>query len=243
MGRLRLASFNVQHGRRPDGSVDPGLLGEVVASLGADVVGLQEVDVGMDRSGGVDLAAVVAMRAGMAVAFGESLRRGEGRYGNALLVGGAVDDVEVVHLPGRPDGEPSEPRTVLVGTARTTAAGPVTVGVCHLGVAGGQASVQLAAALAALDDRPRPRALLGDWNLPPRRVRPVVARAGWRLAGPLQGRLAGLRPTFPARPVSWRRIDHLALDGLRVVSATVPHVPVSDHRPLVVDVERRAASS
>jgi endonuclease/exonuclease/phosphatase family metal-dependent hydrolase len=237
VGRLRLASWNVQHGRRPDGAVDPGLLGDVVAALDADVVGLQEVDVGMDRSGGVDLAAVVAERAGMAVAFGESLRRGEGRYGNAVLVRGEVDDVEVVPLPGRPDGRPSEPRTVLVTTARTTAAGPVAVGVCHLGLAGGQAPVQLAAALDALGDRPRPRVLMGDWNLPTRRVRPVVVAAGWTLVGPLDGRLAGLRPTFPARPLSWRRIDHLAVDGRNAVSVTVPQVPVSDHRPLVVDVE------
>jgi endonuclease/exonuclease/phosphatase family metal-dependent hydrolase len=71
MGELLVscATFNVLHGRRiqPDGRPTPAApdepsapLAEAVASLGADVVALQEVDRLQERSGGVDQAAVAA---------------------------------------------------------------------------------------------------------------------------------------------------------------------------------------
>jgi endonuclease/exonuclease/phosphatase family metal-dependent hydrolase len=57
---IRLVTFNVQHGRTASGEVDPERLAAAVASLGADVVALQEVDRLQERSGGADLARVVA---------------------------------------------------------------------------------------------------------------------------------------------------------------------------------------
>ncbi|WP_425955510.1 endonuclease/exonuclease/phosphatase family protein [Xylanimonas sp. McL0601] len=61
---VRLVTFNVQHGQLPDGRVDPAFLGQAVAGLGADVVAVQEVDRAQVRSGGVDLAHVVAEAVG-----------------------------------------------------------------------------------------------------------------------------------------------------------------------------------
>lgn len=67
--RVRLATFNVLHGRRiqPDGRPAPDRpgdaaapLAEAVAALDADVVALQELDRLQERSGGVDQAAVAA---------------------------------------------------------------------------------------------------------------------------------------------------------------------------------------
>jgi len=56
-----VATFNVLHGRTPsDGRVDPQRLRDALVSLQADVVGLQEVDRGQRRSGGLDLAAEAA---------------------------------------------------------------------------------------------------------------------------------------------------------------------------------------
>ena len=58
---MRLASFNLLHGRSlADGAVVPARLAEAVASLRADVLGLQEVDRGQPRSGGRDLTDEVA---------------------------------------------------------------------------------------------------------------------------------------------------------------------------------------
>lgn len=58
---MRVATFNVLHGRDlEDGRVDGGRLRDAVATLEADVVGLQEVDRGQDRSHRLDLAAEAA---------------------------------------------------------------------------------------------------------------------------------------------------------------------------------------
>lgn len=58
---MRLATFNVLHGRSlADGTVSTARLAEACASLGADVLGLQEIDRGQPRSGGVDQTAAVA---------------------------------------------------------------------------------------------------------------------------------------------------------------------------------------
>jgi endonuclease/exonuclease/phosphatase family metal-dependent hydrolase len=62
---IRLATFNVQHGRSAsDGRPDAQRLARAVASLDADVIGLQEVDRGQRRSDGADLAREVAAMVG-----------------------------------------------------------------------------------------------------------------------------------------------------------------------------------
>lgn len=61
---IRLVTFNVQHGRGDDGTTDADRLARAVAALDADVVALQEVDRGQARSGGADLARVVAEAVG-----------------------------------------------------------------------------------------------------------------------------------------------------------------------------------
>jgi endonuclease/exonuclease/phosphatase family metal-dependent hydrolase len=61
MTRLRVATFNALHGLSlATGSARPTDLAAAAKELTADVVGLQEVDRGQDRSGGVDQTALVA---------------------------------------------------------------------------------------------------------------------------------------------------------------------------------------
>ncbi|MFE6746755.1 endonuclease/exonuclease/phosphatase family protein [Kitasatospora purpeofusca] len=74
MSQLRIATFNLLHGRplAPDGAPrpfppDPGApLAEAVAALDADVLALQEVDRHQARSGGTDQTAVAAAAMGAA---------------------------------------------------------------------------------------------------------------------------------------------------------------------------------
>ena len=50
---MRLATFNLLHGRSPaDGVVDPDRLAAAATALDVDVLAVQEVDRGQDRSGG-----------------------------------------------------------------------------------------------------------------------------------------------------------------------------------------------
>jgi endonuclease/exonuclease/phosphatase family metal-dependent hydrolase len=207
---IRAVTFNIQHGRRPDGVVDVDALAAACASFDADVLALQEVDVATKRSHRRDEAAEVADACGMSCAFGEAIPR----YGNALLVRGELTDVEVLALPHAPD---REPRVAVLGRG----AG-LSIACVHLGLQG-DAVPQLPRVIDALCERPGPHLLIGDLNL----EFEVVDVAPLTLVEP--------PPTFPAH---WprRRIDHVAVGGLRVSRvAALPEQAVSDHLPLLVE--------
>lgn len=212
---IRLVTFNIQHARRPDGVVDTDLLADVCASFDADVLALQEVDDATRRSGGRNQSAVVADRCGMSWAFGEAIPR----YGNALLAREPVTDVEVLALAHSPE---REPRSAIVARV-----GGVSIAATHLGLHG-DALPQLPAVVSALCDRPGPHVLLGDLNLERADVEPWIDPL---VLAPDAG------PTFPShRPR--RRIDHVATSPDLAVSrvAVLPEPPVSDHRPLLVEL-------
>jgi len=212
---IRLLTFNIQHARRPDGVVDVDLLAEVCAAFDADVLALQEVDDATKRSGGRNQAAVVAERCGMSWVFGEAIPR----YGNALLARQPVTDVEVLALPHSPE---REPRSAIVARV-----GGLSVAATHLGLHG-DARPQLPLVVGALCERPGPHVLLGDLNLERADVELDVA--------PLV-LTADAGPTFPSRRPR-RRIDHVATSRDVAVSrvAVLPEPPVSDHRPLLVEL-------
>jgi endonuclease/exonuclease/phosphatase family metal-dependent hydrolase len=219
---LRIVTFNIQHGRGPDGLVDRGRLANELALLDADLLALQEVDVGLRRSDRVDQARLAAAATGLSVVFGPARRVGWwGRYGNALLVRGQIHTSSRVRLPR---SERGERRAALLAEVEVRGR-RISVAATHLAVDRLDARRQLDAVLAALVRLPSPRLLLGDLNLGPDDVGSAVAAAGMVLAdGP---------PTYPASgPVS--RIDHVATSGLKLDSVVVPEAAISDHRPLVV---------
>ncbi len=89
---------------------------------------------------------------------------------------------------------------------------------------------QLHALLDALRARAAPRILLGDLNLEPEVVGPILAAAGFTRAE--HG------PTFPA-DAPRVTLDHIAVDGLDIQRVWVAdEAPVSDHRAVVAELER-----
>jgi endonuclease/exonuclease/phosphatase family metal-dependent hydrolase len=255
---VRLATFNVMHGRSPsDGLVDLPRLREAVAAIGADVLGLQEVDRGQPRSNGHDLTAEAAAAMGGEGRFapammgtpGEGWRpAGDGgaapsdepAYGIALISRLPVRRWAAARLPSIPVRAPifvagptrrvvwlpDEPR-VLLAAVLDTPGGLLTVATTHLSFVPGWNGAQLLLAVRALRSLPAPRVLLGDLNLPGPLPRSLT---GWRRLGAL--------PTYPAdRPRV--QLDHVLAHTRRpprVVAAHAPAVPISDHRPLVVDL-------
>lgn len=224
---LRIVTFNIQHGRGADGVVDPARLARELAAIDADVLALQEVDVRLRRSARVDEAALAARATGLTEAFGAARRVGwRGRYGNALLVRGRLDDVERLRMP-RP--RVGERRAAVLGRGRV-GGHDVSIATAHLAVEREEARRQLAIVVDALARRPLPRVLLGDLNLASEDVAPVVEATGMILAGG--------PPTYPAEAPRIR-IDHVAVAGFDIDAVTVPESEVSDHRPLVVQTRTR----
>jgi endonuclease/exonuclease/phosphatase family metal-dependent hydrolase len=221
---MRFATFNIRHGLPPGRTdVDHRLLASTVVALDADVLGLQEVDRHTPRVGRADQAALLARSTGTAAHFGRAIDLSGGEYGNALLVRGDLLEATDLELPSQ-----GESRQAIL--ARVRVRGPVwTVAVTHLQNQRwpDEAPAQLDVVLRALDRRAgtvSPAVLLGDLNLGPDRVVPLLGRYGFTpVTGP---------PTFPSRRPR-ERIDWIAVRGAAVGEVEVPDVRASDHRPLV----------
>ena len=251
---MRLVTCNIWSGRGADGRVDPERLGRVLAGLDADVLALQEVDRGQDRSGGADLTAVVAQACGaLHHRFAPALLGApDGRwsvprdgvdpggpaYGVALVTRYPVTGWGVLPLPplaGRvpyrwpgarwPSTVRDEPRVALRATVATPF-GAVTVVTTHLSFLPVSRTRQLRRLARALP-REGPLVLLGDLNL--------GLRAAARVTGATGLAAEPVGPTFPAdAPV--RQIDHLLRRGLPPPSyAAAVRTEVSDHRAVVAD--------
>jgi endonuclease/exonuclease/phosphatase family metal-dependent hydrolase len=256
---VRLATFNLLHGRSlSDGKVHAERVAAAVADLDADVLGLQEVDRAQPRSGLLDLTAIAAeamkapvhrFAAAVVGTPGETWQpwssdadNTQPQYGIALVSRLPVIRWQITPLPAAPIRSPvyipkagvlllkDEPRVLLAAVVETPR-GQMTVATTHLSFVPGWNIRQLRAAVRALRALPAPRVLLGDLNLPGGSAR---AFSGWRSLA--------RRPTYPS-PVPRTQLDHILADprgveGLgRVVQVRSPQAAVSDHRPLVVQLD------
>src|ERR671914_2109689 len=102
---MRVATFNVHHCEGRDGAVDVARVAEVIRATGAEVVALQELDMGLERTGFTNQPGELAAATGLTVEFHSLLERGDGRYGIALAAPGRLDSAKVA-LPRLADEEP-----------------------------------------------------------------------------------------------------------------------------------------
>ncbi len=255
---MRLASFNVLHGRSlADGQVSTTRLVEACASLGADVLGLQEVDRNQRRSGGVDQTAAVAEGAGAAAWRFEPALVGEP---GATWRAAADDDDPAGAEAGYGVGLVSRLPVRAWHVVRLRAAkvrAPVAV-------PGGRGRFVLLpdeprVALAAEVEAPAGALLVATthlsfvpgWNVAQlRRVTRALAAVGLpcvllgdlNLPGRVPAATTGWRAlatvkTFPGAKPSLQ-IDHALGHGLLppVAAAEARELALSDHRALVVDL-------
>lgn len=252
---MRIATFNILHGRTMGDGVHPDRLADAVRQLDPDVLALQEVDLEQQRSGRADLTAVAAEAMGAKAhrfvaaisgtpgatwmaATGEE-QPGTAAYGIALLSRYPATSWQVVRLPRIPTRFPmylpgpnkvmivdEEPRAAVIAQLETPL-GPMSVANTHLSFVPGWNRRQLRRLCRDMRGLPGPHVLTGDLNLGPAAVT----------------RVSGLRslacaPTFPAGDPT-KQLDHILTDdpALCARNCDAPAVALSDHRPLVVDVE------
>lgn len=253
---MRLATFNILHGRSlDDGEVSIDRLHDVVAGLDADILAIQEVDCDQPRSALADLTAVAARAMGAVshrfvaalsgtpgatwIAATGREQPGTASYGIALLSRFPARTWQTLRLPRIPVRFPmylpgpgrvmvvrEEPRAVVIAQLDTPA-GPVTVANTHLSFVPGWNRLQLRRLRRDLAALPGPHVLMGDLNMTPR---PVLATTG------LRSLVA--TPTFPTQNPAMQ-LDYVLVDddSVSVRDWSTPAVPISDHRPLVVDVD------
>ncbi|MCH9652518.1 MAG: endonuclease/exonuclease/phosphatase family protein [Planctomycetes bacterium] len=96
---LRILCYNIHYGQGTDGKYDVERLAKVIERTKPDLVALQEVDVGVKRSGRVHEAQRLAELTGMAVRFGPTQHYEGGLFGNAVLTRLPILDVKIQPLP------------------------------------------------------------------------------------------------------------------------------------------------
>ena len=255
---LRLASFNVLHGRSlADGRVSTERLVDACASLGADVLALQEIDRNQSRSGGVDQTAAVAEAMGAVDWRFEPALIGEpGATWRAAEEGEDPASAEAGYGVGLVSTLPVRAwHVVRLRAAKVRA--PVAV-------PGGRGRFILLpdeprVALAAEVETPGGPLVVGTthlsfvpgWNLAQlRKVTGALAAIGLpcvllgdlNFPGGLPAAVTGWRAlarvkTFPGASPSMQ-IDHALGHGLLpvVAAASARELPLSDHRALIVEL-------
>ena len=234
---IRILTYNIHSCIGTDRVLDPARIADVIASAGADIIALQEVDVGRSRTKAIDQAHAIAELLEMRSHFHAALTIAEERYGDAILTA----------LPGRlvkGEGLPS------TGEARGALWVEVDIGErkinvinTHLGL-GGRERVRQVAALLGPDwlgndaCHRSPTILCGDFNaIPPSGAYRMLARS-WRNVQTQARPRAGA--TFPSR-LPLLRLDHIfispniGVEKVRVLRDPVSRI-ASDHLPLVAEL-------
>ncbi|MEO6204679.1 MAG: endonuclease/exonuclease/phosphatase family protein [Mycobacteriales bacterium] len=249
---MRIATWNILGGRHPDQPwQDASAFAASVRSLDADLLGLQEVDLGQPRSGGEDLtkvaaeamgavagrfvAALTGLPDGWRPADGTAAATGPA-YGVAFLSRYPVTGWRTVRLPGTRVPVPyhwpgrrglslvrDEPRVAVVAEVQAPD-GPLTVVTTHLSFLPTSNGRQLRRLMGGLERESGRLVVLGDLNM-------GSARAE---------RLTELSPlatgaTFPADAPS-RQIDHVLARGVTATSGGPLRLSVSDHQALVARI-------
>jgi endonuclease/exonuclease/phosphatase family metal-dependent hydrolase len=225
--RLRILTYNIHHGEGTDGKVDYQRLSEMIVGLKPDLVAVQEVDKETSRVDGVDQAALLGQLTGMNVVFGAAMPFAGGHYGQAILSRFPIEDTKTYPLPFMFDQEPRAlieatvvpenglPKLVFAGTHLSNVSGDTRV----------QQVKEIRKKLRGREDTPV--ILAGDFN----------ARPG---SSPMETMLGNdwIDATAPESV-----IDYILLrrqDGWRVREIkTVDDRIVSDHRPVLVELEWR----
>jgi len=237
---LRVLCYNIHYGQGNDGQYDLERLAAVITACKPDLVALQEVDVGVKRSGRVHQARRLGELTDMAVRFGPTQHYQGGLYGNAVLSKQPILDVVIHPLPYT-EATPelvTYPRGAITVTIRGPDGQPlrfISTHFQHNVPEDRAAEAKAVNALFAVEDDTLPTILAGDINAPPdsEPVRILVER--WTNAID-----EATAPTVPsANPTS--RIDYIfyrPASRFRLVEAQVIAEPMaSDHRPVLVVLE------
>jgi endonuclease/exonuclease/phosphatase family metal-dependent hydrolase len=225
---LRVASYNIHACVGVDGRQDVDRVAGVLHEIGADVIGLQEVESRPARSA-LDQAQVLARALEMDCLEGPLVHGQTGWYGNALLTRRAVRAVRRVVFEGRS----REARGAIVADLAGSGGAGWRVLTTHLDLHSGRRRRQFAVLLDQILPAGMPTIVIGDFNewWPFSRGLSVLRRHAILPFAP---------PTFPSR-LPLFALDRMALSACRLRGRLWRHDTAlsriaSDHLPIWADV-------
>ncbi|MCP4510577.1 MAG: endonuclease [Fuerstiella sp.] len=237
---IRVLCYNIHYGQGNDGAYDIPRLAEVVNRLKPDLVALQEVDVGVERSGRIHEAQQLGQLTNMAVRYGPTQHYQGGLYGNAVLSRLPILDVVIQPLPYT---ESTADRTTYPrGAIAVTVRGPneqrlrfISTHFQHNVEEDRVAEAHAINRLFAGDADNIPTILAGDMNATPDAEPVTVLQQRWTNA--IDDKAAPSAPSSQPR----NRIDYIfyrPTHRLRIVETKVVAEPMaSDHCPVFAVLE------
>ena len=240
--RLRVLCYNIHYGQGTDGKYDLERLANVIKKAKPDLVALQEVDVGVKRSGRVHQARRLGDLTGMAVRFGPTQHYEGGLFGNAVLTRLPILDVSIHPLPYT-ESSPKRvtyPRGAIAVTVRAPNDRPLRFVSTHFQHNVAEDRLAEAKAINKLfaGDEKLPTILAGDMNAVPDSDPIQELLKHWTNASD-----KAVSPTAPSqKPTS--RIDYVfyrSSASFRLIEAEViEESKASDHRPVLAVLELSA---
>ncbi|WP_418335927.1 endonuclease/exonuclease/phosphatase family protein [Rhizobium gallicum] len=239
---LKILTYNVHSCIGTDRRIEPARIADVIAQTGADIIALQELDVGRKRTGGIDQAHAIASLLKMQAHFHPALHVEEEQYGDAILTAMPTRLMKAGPLPSV--GEMRGAIWVQIEMAGIH----LNLLNTHLGLRGIDRMRQVSTLLGrewigSQKFQAAPAIICGDLNAVPSSPAYKMLARHFRDTQLLAARRP--RPTYPSRlPIL--RIDHIFVsDGIGVTSATVTATPLvrraSDHLPLLATILPGAA--
>lgn len=230
--RLNVMSYNIHVGIGMDKKLDLARIAGVIKQSRADIVGLQEVDRGVERTGRVDEIKELARLTGMDYAFAHNLDYQGGQYGVAVLSRFPILSIDHWRYANRRERE----RRGFIRVETEVAGRRLNFVTTHLDYQFEDGRLfEAEQLLKALEGVSGPLVVAGDFNEEPRGVAyEMMLKAGFKDAWTRDAP----GPTFPADKPT-KRIDYVYHRGLGEdvhATATVPDTLASDHRPLVVSL-------
>jgi endonuclease/exonuclease/phosphatase family metal-dependent hydrolase len=236
-------TYNVHSCIGTDGQLSPLRIAEVIDRCNPDIVALQELDAGLDRTERIDQAHLIAMTLEMSFHFHSSIQVKEGGYGNAVLSRAPVRLIKAGALPAEPIN-PFFERRGAVWAEVELAGRKIQILATHFGLNRRERIMQAQAITGPQWlDHPEcvaPKVLCGDFNaMAGSSVYRLLTRDLHDVQRGLKGKLP--KGTWPVQ-LPFMRIDHLFVTpDLRVRGVTIPKTSLtrlaSDHLPLVVTLE------
>lgn len=234
---LRVLCYNIHYGQGNDGVYDIARLANVIKAVKPDLVALQEVDVGVLRSGRVHQARKLGELTGMAVRFGPTQHYEGGLFGNAVLTHLPIEDVHIQPLPYTESTteRTTYPRGAVVVQVRLPGGNPLKFISTHFQHNVPDDRVLEAQAINKffVDDS-MPAILAGDMNATPDSEPIQILQKSWQNAIDAEA-----MPSSPSQqPRS--RIDFIFYRGAKLKmkhSEVLPEVMASDHRPVLAIIE------
>jgi len=231
--KIRIVSYNIRRGLGMDDSTNIYRTAESLKTLNADIIGLQEVDMGVKRSGNVNQAAILGKQLGMYASFGPFMDYQGGRYGMAILSRYPMRNVKKVILPIG-----NEPRVALVAELILPNDSTILVVNVHFDwVSDDHFRYDQAQTLAEyLINKNTPYILLGDFNdEPTSRTLSLFRKIAREIKKPSKN-----HNTFPStKPI--KEIDYIFVHPDSRWSNTTCQVILdqitSDHCPILTEIE------